>query len=69
MTTYAVTGASGHLGRLAVQDLLTRGVPAADVVAIVRTPARAAGLAERGVQVRQGDYDRPETLPAALAGV
>ncbi len=43
-------------------------MPAADVVAVVRTPARAADLAERGVQVREGDYSRPETLPAALAG-
>ena len=69
MTTYAVTGATGQLGRLAVEDLLTRGVSAADVVAVVRTPAKAADLAERGVQVREGDYDRPDTLPAALAGV
>ena len=69
MTTYAVTGATGHLGRLAVSELLARGVAASDVVAVVRTPARAADLAERGVQVREGDYDRPQTLPAALAGV
>lgn len=69
MTTYAVTGATGHLGRLVVAELLSRGVPAADVVAVVRTPQKAADLAERGVQVREGDYDRPETLPAALAGV
>ena len=69
MTTYAVTGATGHLGRLAVEELLARGVPAADVVAIVRTPAKAGDLAERGVQVREGDYDRPDTLPGALAGV
>lgn len=69
MTTYAVTGATGHLGRLVVEELLSRGVPAADVVAIARTPEKAADLAERGVQVREGDYDRPETLPAALDGV
>ncbi|MFI6423820.1 NAD(P)H-binding protein [Promicromonospora sp. NPDC050880] len=69
MTTYAVTGATGHLGHLVVAELLSRGVPAADVVAVVRTPDKAADLAERGVQVREGDYDRPETLPAALAGV
>ncbi|HEV6953662.1 MAG TPA: NAD(P)H-binding protein [Promicromonospora sp.] len=69
MTTYAVTGATGHLGRLAVAELLERGVAPADVVAIARTPARATDLAERGVQVREGDYDRPETLPGALAGV
>lgn len=69
MPTYAVTGATGPLGHRVVEELLTRGVPAADVVAIVRTPAKAADLAERGVQVREGDYDRPETLPSALAGV
>jgi NAD(P)H dehydrogenase (quinone) len=69
MTTYAVTGATGPLGRLVVSTLLDRGVPAADVVAVVRDPAKAADLQARGVQVRLGDYDRPETLPAALAGV
>lgn len=69
MTTYAVTGATGQLGRIVVEELLSRGVPASDLVAIVRTPSKAADLAERGVQVREGDYDRPETLPAALAGV
>ncbi len=69
MTTYAVTGATGHLGRLVVEELLARGVPANDVVAVVRTPGKAEELAQRGVQVREGDYSRPETLPAALAGV
>ena len=69
MPTYAVTGASGHLGRLVVQELLARGVPASDVVAIVRTRGKAADLADRGVQVRAADYSRPQTLGAALAGV
>lgn len=69
MTTYAVTGATGPFGHHVVEELLSRGVPASDVVAIVRTPSKAADLAERGVQVREGDYSRPETLPAALAGV
>ncbi|MFD2795085.1 SDR family oxidoreductase [Promicromonospora vindobonensis] len=69
MTVYAVTGATGHLGRLVVGELLSRGVPASDLVAVVRTPSKAADLAERGVQVREGDYSRPETLPTALAGV
>jgi len=69
MPTYAVTGASGHLGRLAVQELLARGVPASDVVAVVRTRGKAADLAERGVHVREADYSRPQALGAALAGV
>ena len=69
MTTYAVTGATGHLGRRAVEELLGRGVAAGDVVAVARRPEAADGLAARGVQVREGDYSRPETLPTALAGV
>jgi NAD(P)H dehydrogenase (quinone) len=64
--TFAITGASGHLGRFAVDELLARGVPASDVVALVRTAGKAAGI---GVQVREADYSRPETLRAALAGV
>ena len=63
-----VTGASGHLGRLVVTGLLDAGVPAAEVVAVVRTPERAADLAARGVQVRQADYDDPAALQAALQG-
>ncbi|NCT89433.1 SDR family oxidoreductase [Cellulomonas sp. APG4] len=69
MTTFAVTGASGKLGRRVVTELLDRGVPAHDVVAVVRDPARATDLAERGVEVRVGDYARPETLTPALSGV
>lgn len=66
MTTYAITGASGHLGRLVVQELLARGVPASDVVALARTPEKAADL---GVPVRRADYSEPATLPEALADV
>ncbi|TPE60050.1 SDR family oxidoreductase [Sandaracinobacter neustonicus] len=65
---YAVTGASGELGRLIVPALAAR-VGAANVVAIVRDPARATGLFPAGVAVRSGDYEKPETLPATLAGV
>lgn len=66
---YAVTAATGQLGRLAVEELLARGVPAGDVVAVVRTPSRAADLADRGVQVREGDYASPEAMATALTGV
>lgn len=68
MTTYAVTGASGHLGHLAVASLLTRGVPAGQVVALARTTDKAADLASRGVDVRHADYTDPATLRPALAG-
>jgi NAD(P)H dehydrogenase (quinone) len=53
MAVYAVTGASGHLGRLAIQELLSRDVPASNIVAIVRTRGKVADLAARGVQVRE----------------
>lgn len=67
MTLFAVTGATGPFGRTAIDRLIDRGVEPAEVVAIVRTPARATDLAARGVQVRQGDYDAP--LDETLAGV
>ncbi|MEV0649040.1 SDR family oxidoreductase [Phytomonospora sp. NPDC050363] len=60
-----VTGATGHLGRLTVTALLDRGVPAGEIVAAVRDPAKAADL---GVEVREADYGRPEKLVAAFAG-
>lgn len=63
--TIAITGATGQLGRIAIQKLKAK-VPAKDVVALVRSPAKAADL---GVPARAADYARPETLAAALAGV
>lgn len=65
----AVTGATGHLGRLVIENLLERGVAAGRIVALARNPDKAAGLADRGVQVRPADYARPETLVPALQGV
>jgi len=65
---YAITGASGQLGQLVIDDLLTRVAPAG-IVALVRDPAGLSRLADRGVVVRPFDYDRPETLAPALAGV
>jgi NAD(P)H dehydrogenase (quinone) len=63
-----VTGATGHLGHFVVEELLERGVPAGEIVAAVRNPDKAADLAARGVQVREADYTKPETLDAAFAG-
>ncbi|GAA1879700.1 SDR family oxidoreductase [Lapillicoccus jejuensis] len=68
MTTIAITAATGQLGRLVLDALLTR-VPASDVVAVVRDGAKAADLAERGVDVRVASYDDPAALTAAFAGV
>ncbi|KQS54138.1 NAD(P)-dependent oxidoreductase [Geodermatophilus sp. Leaf369] len=65
----AVTGATGHLGRLVVTGLLDAGVPAAEVTALVRDAGRAADLAARGVTVRVADYTDRASLDAALSGV
>ena len=66
--TIAVTGATGQLGALVVHDLV-RTVDPASVVAVVRDPAKAAGLAGQGVQVRSATYADPAALAAAFAGV
>lgn len=62
-----ITGASGQLGRLVIQSLLKK-VPASQIVAAVRIPAKMADLAALGIQVRQADYTQPATLDAALSG-
>jgi NAD(P)H dehydrogenase (quinone) len=61
----AITGATGQLGRLVVEKLKVRA-PASEIVALARSPQKATDL---GVTVREADYDRPETLERALAGV
>lgn len=67
--TIALTGASGHLGRLVVEEILASGFPAEQLVAIVRNPAKVADLADRGVQVRQADYRDHDAWRPALEGV
>ncbi|MFJ9035293.1 SDR family oxidoreductase [Streptomyces sp. NPDC102406] len=61
-----ITGATGHLGRLVVEGLLTAGVPAGEIAAVVRDKEKAAGLAARGVELRVADYSVPETLAGAF---
>jgi NAD(P)H dehydrogenase (quinone) len=63
--TIAITGATGQLGRLVLASL-ARQSPTADVVALARSLDKTAGL---GVPARELDYDWPETLGPALAGV
>lgn len=67
--TLLVTAASGHLGRLVVDTLLQREVPASQIVVGVRTPSKVDDLAARGVRVVELDYARPETVAPALEGV
>ena len=67
--TIAVTGATGKFGRHAIESLLTRGVPADQIVAIGRDQAKLDQLRGLGVTVRVADYDDPASLRAAFAGV
>ncbi|MGI5128882.1 NAD(P)H-binding protein [Pseudonocardia sp. CA-107938] len=62
-----VTGANGPFGSAIVEELLRR-MPGEKLAVSVRDPERARGLAARGVDVRTGDFDRPETLAAAYQG-
>jgi NAD(P)H dehydrogenase (quinone) len=62
-----VTGATGQLGRLVIENLL-HTEPASSIVALVRDPAKAADLSLLGVRVRQADYTHPASLRTALAG-
>ena len=62
-----MTGAAGRYGRLATEKLIGQG-RARDLILITRTPARLADCAQAGCEVRYGDFDRPESLRAALRG-
>jgi len=62
-----MTGASGRYGRLATEKLIAQG-HARDLILITRTPAKLADCAQAGCQVCYGDFDRPETLRAAMNG-
>lgn len=66
--TIAVTGATGHLGRLVLDELLKSQDPGS-LVAIVRDTAKATGLAARGIDVRGASYADGDALDTALAGV
>lgn len=63
-----VTGASGQLGRLVIDNLLNT-TPANQIVAAVRNPEKVVDLAEKGIQVRKADYSDLDSLVAAMQGV
>ncbi len=63
-----ITGATGKLGSKIVETLL-KTVPPNQLAVSVRNPEKAEGLKTQGVEVRQGDFDKPETLDYAFAGI
>jgi NAD(P)H dehydrogenase (quinone) len=62
-----VTGAAGQLGRLVAESLLEQVSPG-ELILVTRSPDAIADLALRGADVRHGDFDDPDGLPAAFAG-
>ena len=64
----AITGATGQLGQHVIEELL-KTVPASQIVAIVRNPAKAEALRQQGVVVRQADYTDEAAFTTALNGV
>lgn len=65
--TIAITGATGQLGQLTIQSLINK-IPAHEIIAVVRNPAKANHLADLGVQVREADYGNIDALSAAFEG-
>ncbi|MDC3418704.1 SDR family oxidoreductase [Aquibacillus salsiterrae] len=63
-----LTGATGKLGTK-VTEILLKTVPASQLAVSVRNPEKAKELQTRGVEVRQGDFDHPETLDSAFEGI
>ncbi|HEV8698772.1 MAG TPA: SDR family oxidoreductase [Candidatus Limnocylindrales bacterium] len=64
----AIAGASGNLGRRTA-DLLLARIDASELVLVTRDPAKLDDYASRGVHVRFGDFDQPDSLPNAFASV
>ncbi|HCJ6374767.1 SDR family oxidoreductase [Citrobacter sp. RHBSTW-00671] len=64
----AITGATGQLGQHVIESLL-KTVPASQIVAIVRNPAKATALSQQGITVRQADYSNEAAFTTALQGI
>lgn len=64
----AITGATGQLGQHVIENLL-KTVPASQIVAIVRNPAKATALSQQGITVRQADYSDEAAFTTALQGI
>lgn len=62
-----ITGATGALNGATADHLLDR-LPAHEIAVVARDPAKARRFADRGVEVRRGDFAEPASLPAAFAG-
>ena len=64
----AITGATGQLGNLVIEQLLQL-TAAQNIVVLVRNVDKAEHFKVQGIELREFDYDRPETLVPALSGI
>lgn len=63
-----ITGATGQLGQLVIEELIKRG-KTNDVVALARNISKAEDFKRQGIVVRVADYSRAETWPESLKGI
>jgi NAD(P)H dehydrogenase (quinone) len=66
---YGISLGNSHIGRLAIETLVEKGIAPGDIVAVVRSPEKAKDLAEQGIEIRIGEYGDTEGFTAALDGV
>ena len=64
-----ITGATGKLGRKVIETLLSKNIPADQIAALVRDENKAAGLIQKGIDIRLGDYDNKPSLDKAMKGI
>jgi NAD(P)H dehydrogenase (quinone) len=65
-----VSGASGQLGSLVIEELLARKVAPENLILVSRTPDtdHLKAYAVRGATIRFGDFNQPDSLEAAYQG-
>jgi NAD(P)H dehydrogenase (quinone) len=68
MGKIVITGVTGQLARLVVEELLAKGVEPAQIRGVARDPQKATELSNKGIEIVAGNYDDPASLPPAFAG-
>lgn len=64
-----VTGSTGNLGQQVISHLLDADIEPGNIAALARDADKASDFEERGIDVREGDYAKPDTLDAAVEGI
>lgn len=64
-----VTGATGQFGSKAIDHLLKKGSKSSEISALVRDVEKAKSLADKGIELRVGDYNDPDSLVHAFTGI